>query len=146
MDMLEVLHAKKAQSLVSDQDYRLTLHKYTTLPDDLKVQAAKKAYALQSEVMDYSRLALLLLILIVHRMPLEHILFMQQKIYRSDLNYLRGAAWIATGALQIEGSKRATDLISEVWMPIQILTHWSSIFICITAQKIGFGKISKKWQ
>lgn len=35
-------------------------------------------------------------------------------MYRSDLNYLRGAAWIATGALQIEGSKRATDLISEV--------------------------------
>uniref|UniRef100_A0A8C1USM5 Nebulin-related anchoring protein n=1 Tax=Cyprinus carpio TaxID=7962 RepID=A0A8C1USM5_CYPCA len=84
MDMLEVLHAKKAQSLISDQDYRLTLHKYTTLPDDLKVQAAKRAYELQSE-----------------------------KIYRSDLNYLRGAAWIATGALQIEGSKRATDLISE---------------------------------
>ncbi|XP_026132251.1 nebulin-related-anchoring protein-like isoform X3 [Carassius auratus] len=84
MDMLDVLHAKKAQSLVSDQDYRLTLHKYTTLPDDLKVQAAKRAYELQSE-----------------------------KIYRSDLNYLRGAAWIATGALQIEGSKRATDLISE---------------------------------
>ncbi|XP_051522836.1 nebulin-related-anchoring protein isoform X2 [Myxocyprinus asiaticus] len=84
MDMLEVIHAKKAQNLISDQDYRLTLHKYTTLPDDLKVQAAKKAYNLQSE-----------------------------KLYRSDLNYLRGAAWIATGALQIEGSKRATDLISE---------------------------------
>uniref|UniRef100_A0A671KWH0 Nebulin-related-anchoring protein-like n=1 Tax=Sinocyclocheilus anshuiensis TaxID=1608454 RepID=A0A671KWH0_9TELE len=84
MDMLDVLHAKKAQSLVSDQDYRLSLHKYTTLPDDLKVRAAKRAYELQSE-----------------------------KIYRSDLNYLRGVAWIATGALQIEGSKRATDLISE---------------------------------
>lgn len=50
MDMLEVSHAKMAQSLVSDQDYRLTLHHYTTLPDDMKVQAAKKAYALQSEV------------------------------------------------------------------------------------------------
>ncbi|KAI7796739.1 nebulin-related-anchoring protein [Triplophysa rosa] len=84
MDMLDVLHAKKAQSLISDQDYKLILHKYTTLPDDIKVQAAKKAYELQSE-----------------------------KLYRSDLNYLRGAAWIATGALQIEGSKRATDLISE---------------------------------
>ncbi|CAK6956632.1 nebulin-related-anchoring protein isoform X1 [Scomber scombrus] len=84
MDMLEVAHAKKAQSLVSDQDYRLTLHEYTTLPDDMKVQAAKRAYALQSE-----------------------------KVYRSDLNYLRGAAWIATGALQIEGSKKATDLISD---------------------------------
>uniref|UniRef100_A0A7N6A8A4 LIM zinc-binding domain-containing protein n=1 Tax=Anabas testudineus TaxID=64144 RepID=A0A7N6A8A4_ANATE len=84
MDMLEVAHAKKAQSLVSDQDYRLTLHQYTSLPDDMKLQAAKKAYSLQSE-----------------------------KVYRSDLNYLRGAAWIATGALQIEGSKRATDLISD---------------------------------
>uniref|UniRef100_A0A3Q3EKB0 Nebulin-related anchoring protein n=1 Tax=Labrus bergylta TaxID=56723 RepID=A0A3Q3EKB0_9LABR len=84
MDMLGVSHAKKAQSLVSDQDYRLTLHQYTSLPDDMKVQAAKRAYALQSE-----------------------------KVYRSDLNYLRGAAWIGTGALQIEGSKRATDLISD---------------------------------
>ncbi|XP_034049965.1 nebulin-related-anchoring protein isoform X1 [Thalassophryne amazonica] len=84
MDMLEVAHAKKAQSLVSDQDYRLTLHHYTSLPDDMKLQAAKRAYTLQSE-----------------------------KVYRSDLNYLRGAAWIATGALQIEGSKRATDLISD---------------------------------
>uniref|UniRef100_A0AAX7U457 LIM zinc-binding domain-containing protein n=1 Tax=Astatotilapia calliptera TaxID=8154 RepID=A0AAX7U457_ASTCA len=84
MDMLEVAHAKKAQSLVSDQDYRLSLHQYTALPDDLKLLAAKKAYTLQSE-----------------------------KLYRSDLNYLRGTAWIATGALQIEGSKKATDLISE---------------------------------
>ncbi|XP_061611448.1 nebulin-related-anchoring protein isoform X1 [Phyllopteryx taeniolatus] len=84
MDMMEVVHAKKAQSLVSDQDYRLTLHQYTSLPDDMKLQAARKAYALQSE-----------------------------RIYRSDLNYLRGAAWIATGALQIEGSRKATDLISD---------------------------------
>lgn len=50
MDMMEVAHAKKAQSLVSDQDYRLTLHQYTSLPDDMKVQAAKRAYALQSDV------------------------------------------------------------------------------------------------
>ncbi|XP_076007991.1 nebulin-related-anchoring protein isoform X2 [Genypterus blacodes] len=84
MDMMEVAHAKKAQSLVSDQDYRHILHQYTTLPDDMTLQAAKKAYALQSE-----------------------------KVYRSDLNYLRGAAWIGTGALQIEGSKKASDLISD---------------------------------
>ncbi|KAL2078017.1 hypothetical protein ACEWY4_025702 [Coilia grayii] len=84
MDMLEVAHAKKAQALASDQDYRIMLHEYTTLPDDMKVQAARRAYDLQSD-----------------------------KMYRSDLNYLRGAGWIATGALQIEGSKRATDLISD---------------------------------
>ncbi|XP_035260193.1 nebulin-related-anchoring protein isoform X1 [Anguilla anguilla] len=84
MDMLEVAHAKKAQSLISDQEYKGVLHSYTTLPDDLKVQAAKRAYALQSE-----------------------------KLYRSDLNFLRGVAWISTGAVQIEGSKRATELLSE---------------------------------
>lgn len=50
MDMLDVVHAKKAQALASEQDYRVTLHHYTTLPDDLKVQAAKRAYDLQSEV------------------------------------------------------------------------------------------------
>ncbi|XP_036379441.1 nebulin-related-anchoring protein [Megalops cyprinoides] len=84
MDMLEVTHAKKAQALISDQDYKDILHSYTALPDDLKVQAAKRAYELQSE-----------------------------KLYRSDLNFLRGVAWISTGAVQIEGSKRATELISE---------------------------------
>ena len=50
MDMLEVAHAKKAQSLASEQDYRLTLHQYTSLPDDMKVLEAKRAYQLQSEV------------------------------------------------------------------------------------------------
>ncbi|XP_014012529.1 nebulin-related-anchoring protein isoform X1 [Salmo salar] len=84
MDMLEMAHAKKAQTLASEQDYRLTLHQYTTLPDDMKVLAAKRAYQLQSK-----------------------------NVYRSDLNYLRGVAWISTGALQMEGFKRATDLISE---------------------------------
>lgn len=50
MDMIEVAHAKKAQSLVSDHDYRLSLHHFTSLPDDMKVLAAKRAYELQSEV------------------------------------------------------------------------------------------------
>ncbi|XP_039631959.1 nebulin-related-anchoring protein isoform X2 [Polypterus senegalus] len=84
MDMIDFVHAKKVQSLVSDQDYKHILHQYTSLPDDMKLQWAKKSYELQSE-----------------------------KLYRSDLNFLRGVAWISTGAVQIEGSKRATDLISE---------------------------------
>lgn len=49
--------------------------------------------------------------------------FVEQKAYRSDMNYLRGAAWIATGALQIEGSKHATELISEVWHIGLIVSH-----------------------
>nr|XP_015202884.1 PREDICTED: nebulin-related-anchoring protein isoform X2 [Lepisosteus oculatus] len=84
LDMMELTHAKKAQSLISDQDYKHLFHNYTSLPSDLKLQWAKKAYDLQSE-----------------------------KLYRSDLNFLRGVAWISTGAVQIEGSKRANELISE---------------------------------
>ncbi|XP_066548934.1 nebulin-related-anchoring protein [Amia ocellicauda] len=84
LDMLELSHAKKAQSLISDQDYKYLLHHYTSLPDNMQHQWAKKAYDLQSE-----------------------------KLYRSDLNFLRGVAWISTGAVQIEGSKRANELISD---------------------------------
>ena len=49
-DMIHLVTAKNAQSLASEQDYRTRLHKYTVLPDDMKVQWAKKAYDLQSEV------------------------------------------------------------------------------------------------
>lgn len=51
-DMINLSHAKKAQALASDLEYRTKLHDYTVMPDDIKVQQAKKAYALQSEVRD----------------------------------------------------------------------------------------------
>lgn len=49
-DMVHLVTARNAQTLVSDQDYRRRLHEYTVLPDDMKVKWAKKAYDLQSEV------------------------------------------------------------------------------------------------
>lgn len=49
-DMINMSHAKKAQALASDLEYRTKLHEYTVMPDDIKVQQAKKAYALQSDV------------------------------------------------------------------------------------------------
>lgn len=51
-DMINLCHAKKAQALASDLEYRTKLHDYTVMPDDIKVQQAKKAYSLQSEVRD----------------------------------------------------------------------------------------------
>ncbi|XP_041065834.1 nebulin-related-anchoring protein isoform X2 [Carcharodon carcharias] len=84
MDMVNLVHAKKAQGLASDQNYKYIIHHYTTVPDDLKLQWAKHAYDLQSE-----------------------------NLYRSDLNFMKGVAWISTGALGIEEVKRATALISE---------------------------------
>lgn len=48
--MINLSHAKKAQALASDLEYRTKLHDYTVMADDIKVQQAKKAYSLQSEV------------------------------------------------------------------------------------------------
>lgn len=50
MDMINLRHAKKAQALASDLDYRTRLHEYTVLPEDMKTKWAKKAYDLQSDV------------------------------------------------------------------------------------------------
>ncbi|XP_069610440.1 nebulin-related-anchoring protein [Ranitomeya imitator] len=84
MDMVNLVHARRAQALASDQDYRNLLHHYTALSSDLRLMTAKKAYELQSE-----------------------------NLYRSDLNFMRGVGCITAGALDIEERKRATDLISE---------------------------------
>ena len=50
LDMMNISHAKKAQDLATDTNYRTILHEYTTLPTDMNVAWAKKAYGLQSDV------------------------------------------------------------------------------------------------
>lgn len=50
MDMVNLVHAKKAQNLATDKGYRTALHHYTALPTDMKVAWAKWAYGLQSDV------------------------------------------------------------------------------------------------
>nr|XP_006135035.1 nebulin-related-anchoring protein isoform X1 [Pelodiscus sinensis] len=84
LDMVNLVHARQAQSLVSNQEYRKLLHQYTSVTDDVRLQCAKKAYKLQSE-----------------------------NLYRSDMNFMRGVGCIIPGALEIEGKKKASELISE---------------------------------
>ncbi|XP_045659133.1 nebulin-related-anchoring protein isoform X8 [Ursus americanus] len=84
LDMVTLVHAKKAQSLASDQDYRHPLPQYTSLAEDLRLSCAKKAHKLQSE-----------------------------NLYRSDLNFMRGVPCVIPGTLEIEGRKKASELISE---------------------------------
>ncbi|GAB0192021.1 nebulin-related-anchoring protein [Grus japonensis] len=84
LDMINLVHARKAQSLVSEQEYRQLLHQYTSLTDDVRLRCAKNAYKLQSE-----------------------------NLYRSDMNFMRGVGCITPGALEIEGKKKASELISE---------------------------------
>lgn len=50
LDMLNISHATKAQDLATETKYRTFLHEYTTLPTDMNVAWAKKAYELQSDV------------------------------------------------------------------------------------------------
>nr|XP_023402468.1 nebulin-related-anchoring protein isoform X5 [Loxodonta africana] len=84
LDMVTLVHAKKAQTLASDQDYRHPLPQYTSLAEDLRLSCVKKAHKLQSE-----------------------------NLYRSDLNFMRGVACVIPGTLEIEGKKKASELISE---------------------------------
>ncbi|XP_003787203.1 nebulin-related-anchoring protein isoform X2 [Otolemur garnettii] len=84
LDMVTLVHAKKAQTLASDQDYKHPLPQYTSLAEDLRLSCAKKAHRLQSE-----------------------------NLYRSDLNFMRGVACVIPGTLEIEGRKKASELISE---------------------------------
>uniref|UniRef100_A0A8C6EET1 Nebulin-related-anchoring protein n=1 Tax=Moschus moschiferus TaxID=68415 RepID=A0A8C6EET1_MOSMO len=84
LDMVTLVHAKKAQTLASDQDYRHPLPQYTSLAEDVRLSCAKRAHKLQSE-----------------------------NLYRSDLNFMRGVACVIPGTLEIEGRKRASELVSE---------------------------------
>lgn len=40
-----------------------------------------------------------------------------QKLYRSDLNWMKGVGWEASKSLDVQQAKKAGDLVSEVIMP-----------------------------
>lgn len=50
LDMVHLVHARKAQHLATDRGYRTASRHFTALPTDMKVEWAKKAYSLQSDV------------------------------------------------------------------------------------------------
>ncbi|XP_059503474.1 nebulin isoform X5 [Stegostoma tigrinum] len=84
VDMLDILLAKKCQTLVSDIDYRRYLHQWTCLPDQTDVIQARKAYDLQSDIQ-----------------------------YKADLQWLKGIGWIPAGSLDVEKAKKASEILSE---------------------------------
>lgn len=111
-DMINLSHAKKAQALASDLEYRTKLHDYTVMADDIKVQQAKKAYSLQSEVREsplrakckHGSLVKCLIACVAS----------VQNQYRSDLNWMKGVGWEAEGCLNITQAKKAGELLSDV--------------------------------
>ncbi|CAB1337776.1 unnamed protein product, partial [Coregonus sp. 'balchen'] len=101
-DMINLVTAKNAQALASDQDYKKRLHAYTVLPDDMKVQWAKKAYNLQSEVRQQGE-----------ERRWEGGRGEWRKLYKSDLNFMKGVAWDGVGAPQMVSAKKAGELTSD---------------------------------
>lgn len=113
LDMMTLTHAKKAQELATEQNYKTFLHKYTLLPSDMKLEWAKKAYGQQSDVRAQHSIEWLVKPMTC-KAKCNKTLFSSQKKYRSDLNWMKGVGWETTGSLDIQQARKATDLASEV--------------------------------
>ncbi len=125
LDMMDLAHAKKAQEMATEKNYKTFLHEYTILPTDMKVEWAKKAYGQQSDVRVIPAFRL------ITKQAQTWIclelcfktLFSSQKKYRSDLNWMKGAGWETTGSLDVLQARKATDLASEVQFHLNTTNH-----------------------
>jgi len=117
--MLNISHAKKAQDLATETNYRTFLHEYTTLPTDLNVAWAKKAYDLQSDVCLIFQTTPVIQKLFINLRIIEFktamfVCLRLQRQYRSDLNWMKGVGWEASKSLDVQQAKKAGELVSEV--------------------------------
>ncbi|XP_048342751.1 nebulin isoform X4 [Sphaerodactylus townsendi] len=84
-DMFSVIAAKKAQEVVTNTNYRQSLHNYTLLPDAMSVELSRNRMQIQSD-----------------------------NLYRADFsNWLRGIGWVPIQSLEVEKAKKATDILCE---------------------------------
>ncbi|XP_039711597.1 nebulin [Pteropus medius] len=84
-DMFNVVAAKKAQDIVSNANYKHSLHHYTYLPDAMDLELSKNMMHIQSD-----------------------------NVYKEDYNtWMKGIGWIPIGSLDVEKVKKAGDALSE---------------------------------
>ncbi|XP_030771895.1 nebulin isoform X24 [Rhinopithecus roxellana] len=84
-DMFNVVAAKKAQDVISNVNYKHSLHHYTYLPDAMDLELSKNMMQIQSD-----------------------------NIYKEDYNnWMKGIGWIPIGSLDVEKVKKAGDALNE---------------------------------
>ncbi|XP_021104110.1 nebulin isoform X24 [Heterocephalus glaber] len=84
-DMFNVVAAKKAQDVISDVNYKHSLHHYTYLPDAMDLELSKNMMHIQSD-----------------------------NAYKEDYNtWMKGIGWIPIGSLDAEKVKKAGDALNE---------------------------------
>ncbi|XP_063139650.1 nebulin isoform X18 [Rattus norvegicus] len=84
-DMVDVVAAKKAQDVISNTNYKHSLHHYTYLPDAMDLELSKNMMHIQSD-----------------------------NAYKEDYNtWMKGIGWIPIGSLDQEKVKKAGDALSE---------------------------------
>uniref|UniRef100_A0A8D2AU52 Nebulin n=1 Tax=Sciurus vulgaris TaxID=55149 RepID=A0A8D2AU52_SCIVU len=84
-DMFNVVAAKKAQDVISDVNYKHSLHHYTYLPDAMDLELSKNMMQIQSD-----------------------------NTYKEDYNtWMKGIGWIPIGSLDLEKVKKAGDALNE---------------------------------
>ncbi|XP_042539421.1 nebulin isoform X2 [Dipodomys spectabilis] len=84
-DMFNVVAAKKAQDVISNANYKHSLHHYTYLPDAMGLELSKNMMHIQSD-----------------------------NAYKEDYNnWMKGIGWIPIGSLDQEKVKKAGDALNE---------------------------------
>uniref|UniRef100_A0A2K6N0D0 Nebulin n=1 Tax=Rhinopithecus bieti TaxID=61621 RepID=A0A2K6N0D0_RHIBE len=84
-DMFNVVAAKKAQDVISNVNYKHSLHHYTYLPDAMDLELSKNMMQIQSD-----------------------------NVYKEDYNnWMKGIGWIPIGSLDVEKVKKAGDALNE---------------------------------
>ncbi|XP_030309704.1 nebulin [Calypte anna] len=85
LDMVNVVGAKKAQEIISNNNYKNIIHRYTYLPDAMSVELSKNMMEIQSD-----------------------------NVYKADYNnWMKGIGWIPLGSLDVEKAKKAGEALNE---------------------------------